>query len=353
MKQQISSCLVLGGGLSGLMAATILQKQGIQVTVVDKGYGIGGRLASRSVATPSGEKGLFDYGAQYFTAHDSRFQTWIEQQVQQGVMKKWADGFPNSSGSVLPSQEQTTPYWRGTVSNRSVAQALAKPLDVRNQTRIEKILACTEAEPKEKWKAIATNGQEFFSDAVIMTSPVPQTLQILDDSGIQLDTKQRQKLEQVSYSRTIAILAVLDQESTIPAPGGVYVDGRYGESDKLMWIASNSQKGISPLPSVTMHATPEFSDRHWDDNKDEVAQTLLKAAAPWLGDATVVAYHFHRWGYSQPTNLYESPFAVLPSLANGETLLLAGDAFGSAPVASHLERAWLSGCAAASHLLNL
>ena len=346
MKQRPSSCLVLGGGLSGLMAATTLHQQGIQVTVVDKGYGIGGRLASRSVVTPSGEKGLFDYGAQYFTAQESRFQAWIAQQVQRGLLQKWADGFSKVGRSSVASRAQVTPFWRGTVSNRSLAQDLAKTLDVRNQTRIETIGACTDSAQGKIWTAIATNGASFHCDAVIITSPVPQTLQILDASGINIAPDQRQRLEQVSYSRTIAILAVLDQESAIPDPGGLYV-----ESDEVMWIASNSQKGISPLPSVTIHAPPEFSDRHWDGDKDETAQTLLKAASPWLGDATVVAYHFHRWGYSQPTSLYEESFAVIPSDSATDTLLLAGDAFGPAHVTSHVERAWLSGCAAAHFFL--
>ena len=37
------SCLVIGGGISGLIAARVLQHRGIKVTVLDKGRGIGGR----------------------------------------------------------------------------------------------------------------------------------------------------------------------------------------------------------------------------------------------------------------------------------------------------------------------
>ncbi|MEM9215229.1 MAG: hypothetical protein AAGD25_12880 [Cyanobacteria bacterium P01_F01_bin.150] len=33
-----------------------------------------------------GAKGLFDYGAQFFMATDPRWQTWINQLVQQGIM---------------------------------------------------------------------------------------------------------------------------------------------------------------------------------------------------------------------------------------------------------------------------
>ena len=406
MQQPLSSCLVVGGGLSGLMAATTLQQKGIQVTVVDKGYGIGGRLASRSVAIPSSknallatplspsailsqtaavakpakssaEKGLFDYGAQFFTGSDPRFQSWIDHQVKQGLMQKWSDdGFVSHHlASSVRTKSIPAPCFRGTQSNRSVAQQLAKTLDVRNQTRIatltwgkrsqavetaeteieisgtegisgtEEIAGTNRTVGEKGWTAIATNGQSFFCDAVIMTSPVPQTLQILDDSGIHIESEHRQKLEQVSYSRTIAILAVLDQASAIAAPGGQYIN-----SKDVMWLASNFQKGISPLPSVTLHATPEFSDRHWDGDKDDIAQQLLKSAVPWLGDASVLAYHFHRWGYSQPTTLYGESFATITVDGASAPLLLAGDAFGPPAITSHVERAWLSGIAAAHHL---
>jgi predicted NAD/FAD-dependent oxidoreductase len=35
------SCLIIGGGMTGLMAATVLKRHGLDVTVFDKGRGIG------------------------------------------------------------------------------------------------------------------------------------------------------------------------------------------------------------------------------------------------------------------------------------------------------------------------
>ena len=42
--QSKTTCIIIGGGISGLIAATILQRQGIAVTVLDKGRGIGENL---------------------------------------------------------------------------------------------------------------------------------------------------------------------------------------------------------------------------------------------------------------------------------------------------------------------
>jgi predicted NAD/FAD-dependent oxidoreductase len=44
-KASTPSCLVIGVGISGLIAATVLRDRNMQVTVVDKGRAIGGRLA--------------------------------------------------------------------------------------------------------------------------------------------------------------------------------------------------------------------------------------------------------------------------------------------------------------------
>lgn len=44
-----SECIIVGGGISGLIIATLLQRRGMKVTVLDKGRGIGGRLATRRI----------------------------------------------------------------------------------------------------------------------------------------------------------------------------------------------------------------------------------------------------------------------------------------------------------------
>ena len=67
-------CLIIGGGISGLIAATVLRRTGINATILDKGRGVGGRLATRRISHPSYGEGTFDYGAQYFTVSNSIFQ---------------------------------------------------------------------------------------------------------------------------------------------------------------------------------------------------------------------------------------------------------------------------------------
>src|SRR3712207_9580914 len=72
------SCIVVGAGISGLLAARELQAEGWRVTVLDKGRGVGGRMATRRVGG-----GNFDHGAQFFTVRGGRFA---------GLVEGWAAG---------------------------------------------------------------------------------------------------------------------------------------------------------------------------------------------------------------------------------------------------------------------
>ena len=51
------SCIVVGAGISGLLAADALHREGYDLTVLDKGRGVGGRMATRRVGG-----GTFDHG---------------------------------------------------------------------------------------------------------------------------------------------------------------------------------------------------------------------------------------------------------------------------------------------------
>jgi predicted NAD/FAD-dependent oxidoreductase len=49
VSQANTDILIVGAGLAGLLAATDLQASGFHPLVVDKGRGVGGRLASRRI----------------------------------------------------------------------------------------------------------------------------------------------------------------------------------------------------------------------------------------------------------------------------------------------------------------
>jgi renalase len=329
-------CLIIGGGITGLIAAVTLQRQGLQPLVLDKGYGSGGRLASRRVQASSGSEGLFDYGAQQFTVGTPTFQAWVDDWLRQGIVKVWSTGFADTPGGVRPSDR---PHYCGTDNQRAIAQHLAQTLAIHQRQNVIRL-----DWQDGQWVAHTETGQRFVGDLALLTPPLPQTLGLLASSGIAVPAPLRLRLEAVTYTRCIAVLALLTQESIIPEPGGLYLD-----CEPLQWIASNFKKGISSGYGVTLHGGPEFSQQYWQAENDAIAEHLIAAAQPWL-NGLAIAHHVHRWKYSQPQQRFSEPFAWLD---HPGPLVLAGDGFGPAAAASALEGAALSGLAAAAAIVEL
>ena len=315
-RNRTKTCIVIGGGITGLITATLLQRTGIQVTVLDKGRGIGGRLATRRICHESIE-GVFDYGTQYFSVKDSKFQPWIDDWLKQGVIKEWGRDF----GEVKTKQ-----CYCGVDGTRGIAKYLAQDLDVRTSTKVVRL------HYDNQW-LVETETEQYRGDLLIMTPPVPQSLALLDASKIAIPSEIRSDLEKIAYHSCIAVLALLEKPSNIPAPGGVAL-----EDESLIWLADNYQKGVSPNGyAVTLHATPKFSDNCWNDDDAVIADRLFTAASNYLG-SRAIAYQVHRWRYSLPKTFYSEPCLALSQLP----LVLAGDAF----VAPKIEGAVLSGIAA-------
>lgn len=314
--------IIIGAGIAGLLAAKTLQQRGYHATVIDKGRGVGGRMATRRIET-----GVFDHGAQFFSVRDSRFAQWVEQWIEAGVVDVWCHGFG--------TEPQGHPRYRGVPSMTAIPKWLASGLDIRLETKATAIHLL-----QQKWQIDIEGGGVLEADALILTPPVPQSLALLDAGGVVLLDVMRKALEKIDYLPCVALMALLDGPSAVQHPGGMLL-----RSEPIAWIGDNTQKGVSPQANaVTIHASATFSRAHFDDDTDTLAQSLLEAARPWLGDRQVKAYEVHRWRYAEPVQPYPHPF--LPA-STPAPLVFAGDAFGGPRV----EGAALSGLAAADYLL--
>ena len=125
------SCVIVGAGISGLLAASALQREGWNATVLDKGSGVGGRMATRRVGG-----GTFDHGAQFFTVRGERFADLVEGWLEAGVATEWASGFADVEGRP---NEDGHPRYRGTEGMTSIPKYIARGLDVRTGERAVKV----------------------------------------------------------------------------------------------------------------------------------------------------------------------------------------------------------------------
>jgi predicted NAD/FAD-dependent oxidoreductase len=313
---------VVGAGLAGLSAARLLRATG-DVVVLDKGRGVGGRLATRRIGAAT-----LDHGAQFFTTHTAEFADVVAGWSEAGLAEPWFHGRIGPTG-IADADGHTR--FRGVASMNAIARHLADGLDVRRSTTVTAV-----AQDGDAWSVVAGD-TEFHADAVLLTAPVPQSLALLTAGEVRLSEADRRSLEAIEYEPCLAVLAVLDGPAGLPEPGAVDpVDG------PIDWMADNQRKGVSKLPAVTIHATPAFSREHWDTDA-EVVIDLLLAAAQLQTAARRDDTQLHRWRYARPVAVHPQRCLLA---ADVPPLCFAGDAFGGAKV----EGAVLSGRAAAALL---
>ena len=317
--------VVLGAGMAGLTAARRLAGS-CEVVVLDKGRGVGGRLATRRLADAT-----FDHGAQFLTTHTAEFADVVAQWVESGVVVPWFRGRVGPDGTTDPDGHVR---YRGARSMNAIAKHLATGLDVRTASLVASV-----SRKDAGWVVSMADGSVLEADAVIMTSPVPQTLTLLAAGGVELTALESDALHAVQYDPCLAVMVVLDGPSDLASPGAVDPD-----DGPIDWMADNQVKGISDVPALTIHATAEFSRDNWDVSDDEIADALLTAAG--LSAAAVPgARSIQKWRYARPS--VEHPERCL-MLEGPAPMVCAGDAFGGAKV----EGAALSGAAAADTLAD-
>ena len=89
----IDPVVVVGAGLSGLLAARRIADAGVRVIVLEAGRTAGGRLATRDLAG-----GRLDHGAQFFTARSPEFTAATEGWLADGTAYRVVPGLRPAAG---------------------------------------------------------------------------------------------------------------------------------------------------------------------------------------------------------------------------------------------------------------
>jgi renalase len=315
------SCIIVGSGMAGLTAARFLQQRHWRVVVLDKGRNSGGRMATRS-----SEGHCFDHGAQFFTARDPEFRQTIEIWLRNRWACPWFTAGSSEGGLVR---------YRGTEGMSALAGHMTAGLDVRQNITV---LGVTPG--GAGWTVVTSTGAVFESNAVILTSPVPQALDILKGSEEWLDEELRRELESVVYEPCFALMVTLDAPSKVAEPGFLRLD-----NGPIAVISDNTKKGLASGPAdVTIHSTSSFAQEYADEPDAAVTTRLLETANPYLGSPPLSS-QLHRWRYSKPSVLYPQPCL---SLRKPAPIAFAGDGFGG----TRIEGAYVSGLRAAREIDN-
>ena len=331
MAEYARDVLVIGAGIAGLAAARALHRQGLDVAVLEKSRGFGGRAASRTV-----QGTRIDHGAQFVTVRDARFRAQVDAWLEDGTLRHWTTGIPTwtRDGGWREASSDAHPRYACPSGMNALGKALAVGLDVTREVLIAGVRA-----EAGGWLAETSSGRRWHAKYLILSPPLPQTLALV--RAVDLAPAVLTRLASVGYAPCHAVVAGFEGV-TPPAWAAV----RLPEDPDLALIAHDASKRDPNAAPVTLvlHGTPAFTRRTFEWPADEAVAALLAAATPLLPWATSPTWtHHHRWRYARPERTLDGE-----ALEVCDGLVVCGDAFGGGRV----EGAYLSGVAAAQRVAH-
>ena len=321
----VDDVLIVGAGVSGLMAARVLLERGMTVRVIDKGRSVGGRLATRRV----GEGGLADHGAQFFTVRTPTLQRYVDGWLARDLAYVWGLGW--SDGSTKRTLGDGHPRYAARGGMNQLAKSLAHGVNISVDRLILSVTMTAEG-----WSLEDSDGNVYAGAGLILTPPMPETLALLTSSGIPLHKDDFASLRRIRFGPCLCGIHAVEGGADLPEPGAV----QDFQSD-VYWVADNQAKGISRTTIITSHANAKFSRQNWDASEADIIQALESAVQPYLNQGASISHtQLKKWRYSVPLTTYPQEFLLARDLT---PLVFAGDAFGGR---GRVEGAFMSGLAA-------
>ena len=287
---------IIGTGLSAIFSAIHLRKNtDLEINLFDKARGLGGRLATRRA-----EGGKFDHGAQYFSIERINNLPEIQMLINEGVINNIEDK------DIYFSPDGMT----------NIAKKLLLDFNIFKEHKLVSI-----DKENENYKLFFENGSTFNSDYIIMSCPMPQSLEILNKSKIDFDNNLIKALEDLNYFPCIVVMIKSEIKlSNLEKHIGTDVD-----SKDISWIGDNYGKKVSSIENYyTIQCSPEFSYENFENEYDETNKKLKNEMEKIFGSNYQILSN-HKWRYSIPKNFYQGDNSLVINQKN--FLGLCGDIF--------------------------
>lgn len=317
---------IIGAGLTGLFTATLLERAFRQakdralvpqITVFEKSAGVG-RLATRYRSDSySGKNWQWAFGAQFFTAKTSNFQQFIAPWLESKLIQPWCaqvvDLNPASVSGQSPNIQQKEQWdtaqarYISTPKMTSWGRALADELahtTINFKTRVAPLAQYPQSQVDNKTELFDETGDSLgYFDWVICTAPNAQAVELMANSGFTKQAKIIEPQMQACYTLMLGWDNVQPLPEALNKQGKPAWDVAYVHDSIIdrIFIEHHKPAHDELLPSVTIHASNDWSEQYVDEDIETVKAQLLQAAKQalnWNEDSAPSQVDCHRWRYA-------------------------------------------------------
>lgn len=255
--------LIIGSGLAGATLAKNLKNH----LILEKSKGLGGRLATRRI-----DQKKFDTGS-----------SWLEPQIL----------------SFFNPREYSLVEGKAYFPQGMTSWFKSLDLNVKKEVHIEEIKL------DKQVKLISEKREVFLGDKVILTCPLPQSLEILKKSKIPYD----KALEEIEYEKALVFIA----------------EGEPRQTDEFR-IVAQSLKQLSST-GLCCFLKAELAEKYFSKTDGELMALFQEKLA-------VKILQIKRWRYARPKSYRSENFLKI-----NEQIYLVGDYFQPNPQYSSLKSA--------------
>lgn len=316
--------LIVGAGLTGSLCACLLRRElqkRVHIEVWDKARGAGGRMStSRSPDATSCHS--VDLGAQYVTAtptYAASHSSFYQEVMSAGVLRP-LDGLIEGLRLRDDDKNFVTPDGMSSLVKHFLRQSEAEVVLERRVVGVFRRGAC--------WEVREGGGVSESFDAVVVTIPVPQLLQLDGDITSCLSTNQQQLLANVSYSSRYALALFFRPGEVLGVP---WVARYVSDSDVIRYVSvDDRRRGQEPGgrgSSLVVHTGVAFGAEHIDEEKEAVQPIIMQELYRLLPQLPQpISIKCHKWRFSQVlTSVADCPGHM--TLETRPPLVVGGDAF--------------------------
>jgi len=308
-----NNVLLVGGGITSSLITFLLRNNVSYVFEVWEAHEeIGGRM--RTFYNEFSSTNI-DLGAQYVTTDENRlrlYHTVYDFLISHNILTPLICNVEN-----LRTQPKNTCNYVARDGMSSLVKQLFANSNIRN-IRTSLPVKCLNIQEQI---ILANEGTESF-DAVILTPPVPDILEIQGSFREIMSEEHLHKLKQIKYSSRFVLVLVYNQVLNVTWAA------TYMPSDQIFRYAAIQEKKVesgSCHSSVVLHTSVEFGTEY---KEPEEVQSILEEHVrrifpEWPQPIRVNCY---KWDHSQVTSAYENkPGCVV--LHTKPLVVITGDGF--------------------------